>query len=181
MSVVGSITANNCLVLAIGNVLLRDDGVGVQVLNALAERELPARIELLDGGTLSYSLANVLDAGTDLVVIDASHFGAVPGTVRCFEGTAMDRQLATRGRSVHEVGLADVLDMLRLTGQLPEKRALIGIEPAIIDWGETLSPAVRAAVPVAAEQIIGLLASWQTASAWMPDPGTTATTGLSAS
>ena len=38
------------LVLGIGNVLLRDEGVGVRVIEALASHELPAGVERVDGG-----------------------------------------------------------------------------------------------------------------------------------
>lgn len=154
---------NNAVVLAIGNLLLADDGAGAKVLAALYRHaSLPGRPRLLEGGTLSFSLAPELEDCDALIVVDASRMGAAPGTVRCFEAAAMDRQLNRSGRSVHEVGLADVLDMLRLTDRLPARRALIGIEPATIDWGEDLTPPVAAAVPAAAEQIIDLLHRWQT-------------------
>lgn len=152
----------NYVVLAIGNVLLSDDGVGAKVLAALeAHSSFPADTRLVDGGTLSFSLEAELDDCAGLIVVDASRLGAQPGTVECLEGQAMDRLLQKSGRSVHEVGLADVLDVARLTERLPSHRALIGIEPDTIDWGETLSPAVQAAVPLAADRVLGLLATWR--------------------
>ena len=80
----------------------------------------------------------------------------------------MDRLLKRPGRSVHEVGLADLLDMSRLTGQLPRRRALVGIEPEIVDWGETLSKPVAAAVPAAAQMARDLIATWQAAEVVTP-------------
>ena len=153
---------NNYVVLAIGNVLLSDDGVGAKVLAALeAHSCFPADTRLVDGGTLSFSLESELDDCAGLIVVDASRLGTRPGTVECLEGQAMDRLLQKSGRSVHEVGLADVLDVARLTERLPSHRALIGIEPDIIDWGENLSPAVQTAVPLAAYRVLGLLATWR--------------------
>ena len=81
--------------------------------------------------------------------VDAAALGAAPGSLRVFEGEAMDRQVSLPAKSVHEVSLADLMDMVRLTGRLPERRALIGIEPAVIDWCDGLTPAVAAAVPAA--------------------------------
>jgi len=50
-----------------------------------------------------------------MLVFDAANIGGAPGTIRLFEGAAMDRFLtSTRRRSVHEVGLIDLLDMARL-------------------------------------------------------------------
>lgn len=150
------------VVLAIGNVLLTDDGVGAKVLDRLQRsRSLPADTRVVDGGTLGFSLAGELDDCDGLIVVDASHMSETPGTVRCFDGDAMDEQLQRSGRSVHEVGLSDLLDMVRLTGQLPPHRVLIGIEPAKVEWGEILSPEVAMAVPVAAGMVGELLDSWR--------------------
>ena len=157
------------LVLGIGNTLLADEGVGI-----VAIRELEARfgtredMEFLDGGTLSFTLAVPISECTALLVIDAAELGATPGTVRSFEGEEMDRFLgANRKSSVHEVGLLDLMSVSRLTGHWPERRALIGIQPALVDWGEALTPAVAAALPeicATASEIIGRFASHQDAA-----------------
>ena len=152
------------LVLGIGNTLLTDEGVGI-----VAMRELEARfgtredMEFLDGGTLSFTLAVPIGKCSALLVIDAAELGAAPGTVRSFKGAEMDRFLGeNRKSSVHEVGLLDLMSISLLTGHWPEQRALIGIQPALVDWGETLTPAVAAALPeicAAAAEIIDHFAS----------------------
>jgi hydrogenase maturation protease len=92
-------------------------------------------------------------------VIDAAELGATPGTVRSFEGKAMDRFLGeNRKSSVHEVGLLDLRAISLLTGFWPQHRALIGIQPAFVGWGEVLTPEVAAAMPEicsTASEIIG--------------------------
>jgi hydrogenase maturation protease len=150
------------LVLAIGNTLLSDDGVGAKVLEYLQRNDdLPADVRLVDGGTLSFSLATELDDLAGLIVVDASRFRSPPGAFRCFIDAEMDAQLQGGGRSVHEVGLSDLLDIARLTGQLPERIALVGVEPLETDWGEELSPPVQAAVPEAAALVTGLIDRWR--------------------
>ena len=67
---------------------------------------------------------------------------------------------STRRRSVHEVGLIDLLDMARLQGCLPRRRALLCIQPCRIDWSETLSTSVARALPEAARQAQVLLQRW---------------------
>jgi hydrogenase maturation protease len=52
------------------------------------------------------------------------------------------------------------MDIARLTGHLPQHRALIGIQPEALGWGEQLSDAVMAALPVAAEMALALMRSW---------------------
>ena len=152
------------LVLGIGNTLLTDEGVGI-----VAMRELETRfgnrgnMEFLDGGTLSFTLVAPISECTALLVIDAAELGASPGTVRSLEGCQMDQFLGeNRKSSVHEVGLLDLMNISRLTGCWPEQRALIGIQPALVDWGETLTPEVAAALPEVcsiAEEFISRIAS----------------------
>jgi len=151
------------LILGLGNtLLLSDEAVGPRVVEQLRQ-EAPARegIRYLDGGTLSFTLAEPIAAATRLIAVDAARLGEPPGTVRVFEGETMDHQLRAHAKSVHEVSLADLLDMARLTDSLPSRRALVGIEPAKIDWGECLSPPVAAAVGEATARIRALIERWQ--------------------
>ena len=149
------------LVLGIGNTLLSDEGVGVHVVTHLRDR-LPLRpdLVLLDGGTLSFTLAEVIGNHPRLVVVDAARLEGPPGAVALFEGEAMDARLRGGLQSVHEVGLSDLMDMARLTGTLPSRRALVGIEPDCLDWGEVPTPRVAAAVPVAARVVLDIIDRW---------------------
>ncbi len=149
------------LILGLGNVLLADEAVGALAVRRL-EAEYPADDSLLclDGGTLSFSLAVPIGDCQRLIVIDAAVMGDAPGTVRVFQDTDMDRQLTRHATSVHEVSLADLLDMARLTDSLPTRRALIGVEPALVGWGDGLTPAVEAALPEVLERVRELLARW---------------------
>jgi len=149
------------LLLGIGNLLMGDEGVGVAVTRAFARTRAPQpAVRVLDGGTLSFSLAGPIAECARLIVVDAAALGEPPGSVRLFEDEAMDRQLRLHARSVHEVSLADLLDIARLTDTLPARRALIGIEPAFVGWRAELTPAVAAAVPAALAHIDVLLARW---------------------
>lgn len=149
------------LILGIGNVLLGDEGVGGRAVRRLqAESPADSRLVFLDGGTLSFTLTGPIADCPRLIVIDAAVMGDPPGTVRVFEDEAMDRQLSRHASSIHEVSLGELLDMARLTDSLPERRALIGIEPAVVDWGDTLTPTVEAAIPQVLERVRALLARW---------------------
>lgn len=151
------------LILGLGNVLMTDEGVGAEVVRRLAaDAEPDAPLLFLDGGTLSFTLAVPIGDCPHLIVVDAAAMGDGPGSVRVFEGEAMDSQLSRHAKSVHEVSLSDLMDMARLTDSLPARRALVGVEPEIVDWGDRLTPAVEAAVPVAMDRIRGLLARWET-------------------
>lgn len=152
------------LVLGLGNTLLSDDGVGIHVLGALRERGFAGEhngIHLRDGGTLGLTLLPDIEDASALIVVDAAMMGQAPGAVGVFEGEAMDRQLAGKKFSVHEVALSDLMDAAAFMGRRPEKRALVGIQPQELGWGLEPSPGIAAAVPAACAAIEGLLARWQ--------------------
>lgn len=152
------------LVLGIGNTLLTDEGVGVHVIHALSARLPPELndVELLDGGTLSFTLAGPIQEADALVVVDAAEMKAAPGVLGVFEGEAMDAfLLSNRKSSVHEVGLTDLRVIALLAGHWPERRALVAIQPRLLDWGEQPTPEVAAAVPEACRRIIDLIGAWK--------------------
>lgn len=155
------------LILGLGNTLLGDEGIGVHVLEHLRNHihqfipDLEDNLELLDGGTLSFTLATAIEDSAQLIVIDATRLDAEPGTVRVFEGESMDSYLGTGKRSsVHEVSLLDLMAVAALSGHLPEQRALIGIQPENIDWSDVPTPAVRNAIPTVCDHVIELVQCW---------------------
>ena len=151
------------LVLGIGNTLLSDEGVGVVAMNALKAQLAEAEgISFLDGGTLSFTLAVPIAECSALLVFDAAELRAPAGTVSMVEGEAMDRFLGeNRKSSVHEVGLIDLMSISKLTERWPTQRALIGVQPAKLDWGEALTEDVDRAVPEMCRQAMALIRRWQ--------------------
>jgi hydrogenase maturation protease len=149
------------LVLGFGNVLLSDDGAGVQLVERLRAEFSNDGANFIDAGTLSFSLLSYIEATNSMLVIDAADIDSAPGTIGLFEGAAMDAFLTSnRRRTVHEVGLIDLLDMARLRDCLPRRRALLCIQPQRIDWSEELSAPVAEALPEAARQATALLQRW---------------------
>jgi hydrogenase maturation protease len=156
-----SVSVTHATVLGIGNILLSDDGAGVKVADYLRDELSGLGVDVIDGGTLSYTLLPLIEDATVLIAIDAGQVDSDPGTVQVFEGAAMDEYLARRpSGTVHEVGLADLMDMARLRDALPERRALVAIQPSSVDWGDSLTPEVEKAVPTAATHVRRLLGAW---------------------
>jgi hydrogenase maturation protease len=149
------------LVIGFGNVLLRDDGAGVQLMHELHTSLGMGAASFVDGGTMSFSLLPYLQDAASILVIDAAELGSPPGTVRLYEGESMDRFLRiVRRRTVHEVGLIDLMDMARLTACLPERRALLCIQPEAIEWGSDLSPCVASALIPARQIALEVMQRW---------------------
>lgn len=149
-------------VLGIGNSLLTDDGVGIHAVERFAGTNTDDEVFCLDGGTVGLALLDRLSNLDGLVVLDAMKLGAKPGTVVVLQGEDMDEHLRRQHGSVHEVGLSDLMDALRLRNDLPANRALVGVEPADLGWGTWPSSAVAAALPEACLRARKLVRRWQT-------------------
>jgi len=154
------------LILGIGNTLLTDEGVGIHVLHALEPSLADSPdITLLDGGTLSFTLAGPIEEADALIVVDAANIKAAAGEWRLFQGQEMDAFLmGNRKSTVHEVGLTDLRAIAILAGHWPEKRAMLAIQPEIVDWGEQPTPAVAAAISPVCVAIHELLQAWDHAA-----------------
>jgi len=157
--------ASGVLVLGVGNPIMGDDGVGQRLLEALAART-PALdgVEFIDAGTLGLMLLPRVERCSALLALDAAQFDAGPGEVRVLEGDAFDGFLKAARSSVHELGLRDLVDAARLTGSLPQRRALVGVQPAQVGWGTSLSSPVEAAVPAAVQAARQVLERWTAAA-----------------
>lgn len=153
---------SHTLVLGVGNTLLSDEGAGVYALHFLANAEgWPTDTEFLDAGTLSFTLADDIASAQNLLILDAAELGEAPGHVRVLEGAELDEFLIGGKRSVHEVGFADLMDIARLQGCLPAKRALIGIQPGEFGWGDEPGEPVRSSLPQVLSLAQSLLTRWR--------------------
>jgi len=149
------------LVLGLGNRLASDDGVGPLAIDRLSAcNKGRTDAVFLDGGTLGLSLLPRIESAAGLIAVDAAALGMPAGTVQVFEGEAMDRFAGARKASAHEVALSDLLGAAVLSGALPQRRALVTMEPQTTALGMPPSQAVSAALPRLCEEIQRLLQRW---------------------
>jgi hydrogenase maturation protease len=148
------------LVLGLGNVLLRDEGIGVWVAEALRrEYEFPETVTVLDGGTLGLDLLPQLDGVGRLLVIDAVRLGCAPGETVRLEGSEVPAALQVK-LSPHQVGVQDLLAAARLTGREPPHVVLWGMEPGIFEPGTGFSSKVQEALPRLQAAVLEELSDW---------------------
>lgn len=147
-------------VLGVGNVILRDEGFGVRVVEYLdALYDFPEVVQLVDGGTLGIELTQYLTGTKKLLVIDSINGGAPPGTVFRFADEEVTAHFQDK-LSVHEVGIQDVLTLLFLTGKKIPHVVVIGAQPYDLGAGVELSPRMRALLPEMAEKALEELRAW---------------------
>ena len=147
------------VVLGLGNIIMSDEGAGVQVIQQLmADPRLPAAARLVDGGTLGLELLSIASGADLLVVVDAVELDVHPGTI--VRLGAQELFGLDPGTSAHALGVADLLSALRMLGAEPERVVLLGVQPARVELGTELSPDVRAAVPRLVDQVLAEIRQW---------------------
>jgi hydrogenase maturation protease len=135
-------------VLGMGNLLLKDEGVGVHVIRCL--QDLPAidGVSLIDGGTSPEALDLVSNV-TKLIIVDAIRGNSEPGSVYRLS----PEQIKTaKPSSIHEISVISMLQNLSYRGDSPEV-TIIGIEPKEIDIGLELSPELAERLPLIARTV----------------------------
>jgi len=146
---------HNTLVLGIGNILMNDEGVGIQVVAAL-EKEGYTAAELMDGGTGGFHLLGFIQSYKTIIIVDASLDHHPAGHVRVLHPKYADDfppQL-----SAHEIGLKDLIDAACLLGNMPVLHLVAISVKDFQDMGLELSPTIAAAIPEAMKRVKELVA-----------------------
>ncbi len=147
-------SSNRVLVMGVGNPLMGDDGVGPRVIELLVSGyTFPDNVELVDAGTMSLMILDLLRGVDDLVIVDAMRSEDTPaGTVAVLSPDEIS-PVEVR-HSMHDTGIGDVLQAAELLDRAPRTVA-IGVEIESIDqWALDLSAPAEAAVPVAAAAVL---------------------------
>ena len=119
MSALTEMKEAKILILGLGNILLQDEGLGVQAVQRLESNyQLPANVQALDGGTKGLDLLPFLEGVTDLLILDAVKMDETPGTLIRLEGEAIPKALSVK-MSMHQVGLQGLPGPGRPAGHTP--------------------------------------------------------------
>ncbi|MBI5523773.1 MAG: HyaD/HybD family hydrogenase maturation endopeptidase [Desulfarculus sp.] len=134
------------LILGVGNVLLRDEGVGVRIIRELEARfDFAPNVRLVDGGVLGLSLMGTMMEAEQVIVVDAVRGGDEPGTLYRFNWEAKPEHIQYKD-TLHQIDLMETMGTLPLVGT-PPKVTVLGVEYEDIDnWGLELTPKVEKAV-----------------------------------
>jgi len=140
-----------------------DDAAGMLALRRLTGDARFARdVEVVEGETLGLDLLHSVYGVSHLLVLDAVDTGASPGTLTRFQGQEVT-DLPT-SRSVHLLGLSDLINVLRLMDAPAIEIVLLGVQPESTEWGTVLTTAVEAAQEEMVEGALAQLAHWRAVS-----------------
>lgn len=140
--------------MGVGNLLLKDEGLGIHVVQAMQKMSLKVDDELtiIDGGTcpdILYLLPEEIDK---LIVVDAVRGGGEPGTIYRFTPKDITSK---RGivASVHQLGIWESLTNVEYEGVNLKDIVIIGVEPKEIDWGLEVSQEIKKKIPQVIAQV----------------------------
>ena len=141
-------------IVGVGNELLRDDGVGPHVIEALETSLAPDDgVRLYNAGTTGFLALEAMSGCDRAVVIDAIRTGTEPGTIHeyRFKNGAFDDEIPEM--TMHDVSFTEALQFARDVYELPDDVRIIGVEPRSLRTGLELTEPVERAVPGVIETI----------------------------
>jgi hydrogenase maturation protease len=149
------------LVAGVGNMLMGDDGFGVEVARRLSGQGLPDGVRVVETGIAGIALVHELGDGLDaLLVADAVDRGRPPGTIMVIEPEVVDvhtLSLEQRHDLLADMHLATperAFVLARALGKLPAHVLIVGCQPEDAHTPrQGLSAPVAAAIPLAVAEI----------------------------
>jgi hydrogenase maturation protease len=117
------------VVLGVGNILLKDEGVGVRVIERLLDRyDFPENVKVIDGGTQGLWLMSTIQESDRLIVVDAVLGDGEPGSIYRLEREDLPKGLRAK-QSAHDSDLIEALNLCGLLDKGPKSVVVVGVQP----------------------------------------------------
>lgn len=147
----------NILILGVGNLLLKDESVGVHLINQLEQEYVfPEGVDVVDGGTAGMELLEFIASREHIIIVDAVLTGDKPGTVINLRDDEVPALFHNKV-SPHQLGISDLLGALKLTGESPKNIFLVGVVPETVDPGLEMSETIQSQMTTMKQQVLQYL------------------------
>jgi hydrogenase maturation protease len=146
-------TVKKTVILGVGNLLLRDEGVGVHAAVNLQDYPLPENFEVIEGGTDGFKLFHIIMEADRLIVVDCVKGGDEPASIYRFDIDDFDHFPDIYKTSVHQISITEVVN-LSGTMRTPPRTTIVGVEPEEISMSMELSPKIKAKLPKVLEIVL---------------------------
>jgi hydrogenase maturation protease len=135
------------VVLGLGNPLMADEGIGVYLVERLAESagDYPD-VDFLDAGTGGWAVLHHIEERRKAIFLDCAYMGQEPGSIRRFVPEEVRSVKALAHQSLHEADLLRIIDVARQLGQAPDEVVIFGIQPERVEPGLGLSPSLMSRI-----------------------------------
>jgi len=127
------------VIIGIGNVLQKDDGLGVYAASYLHENyTFSQEVEIINGGVEGIHLYNVLESNTHVIVLDCLQLNDEPASIYAIPAKEISGYGLNNG-GAHEIGILQCMDMMELQGKEIPEAIVIGIIPDLVTFEFGLS------------------------------------------
>lgn len=140
------------LVIGVGNVHRGDDAVGRIVAQGLKGGSTDC-VNIIEKSGDGVALMECWEGADTVIIIDAVHSGALPGTIHRLDAQAQPIPATYFHYSSHAFGVAEAVELSRTLNQLPPRFIIYGIEGKCFEPGGRLTGEVAKAAQDVLEQI----------------------------
>ena len=128
------------IVLGLGNPLMSDEGIGIYLINRLAElSEQFPEVDFFDAGTGGITLLHLFEGRDRAIIIDCAYMDEEPGRMRKFTPDQVKSVKQLAHQSLHEQDIMKIIEMAKIMEQCPKEIVLFGIQPKTITLGQIIS------------------------------------------
>jgi len=141
------------VILGIGNILQKDDGLGVYAATYLQKNYTYSHpVNIINGGVEGINLYTIFEENDHILILDALELDDEPSSIYLIPSTELSGHGLNSG-GAHEIGVLQCLDMLELQGKPQPTATILGIIPQHvtfeIDLSDTLKDAFNGYITVA--------------------------------
>ena len=143
------------LVLGLGNSILSDDGVGIQVAHEVANQLNDPQVTVAETSAAGLSLLDSIVGYDKLILIDAIQTEKGQAG-QIYRMRADDFSLTRHLSSPHQINLATALELGRMLNlAMPEKITVFAVEAKdVTSFGEKCTPKVEKAIPEVVRMVL---------------------------
>jgi len=121
-------------IIGIGNVLQKDDGLGVYTASYLYENyTFSQEISIINGGVEGIHLLNVLEESDHVIILDCLQINDTPASIYAIPANEISGYGLNNG-GAHEIGIIQCMDMMELQGKETPEAIVLGVVPAEVSF-----------------------------------------------
>jgi len=135
------------IVVGVGNLLMKDDGIGIHVIRKMSSMKEFEGVEIVDAMTNVHMLLSAIEGKKKAIIVDAIDFDGEPGEVKVIKFNPNEEDFPSEiPLTIHDLHFRDAIMMARGVYDLPEELVIVGVKPKEIALEIGLSEEVRAKI-----------------------------------
>ena len=143
------------LVLGIGNVILKDEGVGIHVIHEIEKNKLlSSEIDIMDGATGGYFLLNDIIEYKKVILVDAALEDSPVGTINIIHPEYSSDYPPLL--SAHEFGLKNMIDAMIFLETISDMYLVTISANEFQEMSMDLSPKIKSCLPQIIDTVVDL-------------------------